>query len=291
MAAEATTADIVTAVANVFLALGAVLTAAWAAYTYREGKKAEAARWQKHVFDDLFLSGNFDKVRESLEFEYRDRLAKVLELSMLGCDQNLGEADRKLLIELDNFLNLVEYVLYLEQDKHQIDAEDRQALLGYWLGLITDPSRSAIRFYVSHYGYERITSLAQAKADIYVVLYGSLRRGQPQFRELGLDSALEFVGNCEFPAVLHDFGEYPGAADGQGTVKAEVYKVIDSGIFKKLDEYEEFDNRNLSKSLFVRRCVNIPRVGDAWVYMYNKPVDGAPIIESGDWLAHRQSRN
>ena len=113
---------------------------------------------------------------------------------MQGRDAELGGDDRKILIELDNFLNLVEYVLYLEE-KGQIDSADRDALLQYWTELLQDADRSALRYYLSGYGYERVAKLAKVQNDTYLVLYGSLRRGLPQFTQLGLDTALEFLGS------------------------------------------------------------------------------------------------
>jgi gamma-glutamylcyclotransferase (GGCT)/AIG2-like uncharacterized protein YtfP len=276
--------DWIGAIANAVLALGAVGTGIWATWTYHQAKQADAARWQKQIFDDLFLSGKFEEIREALELDFDRRLGRAIELCMQDCDRHLPPKDRKLLFHLDNFLNLIEYVLYLEQDRHQIGESDREALLGYWLNVLKDSRRSSLRYYAAHYGYERIAALTGTSGDTFLVLYGSLRWGQPAFVDLGLDKALEFLRPCQFDGQLYHLGAYPGAMPGKGKVTGEVYRVRDPSILSLLDEYEEFDDANPNDSLFIRRCIHVDGVGDAWVYLYNRTEATGPRIPSGDWL-------
>lgn len=42
------------AIAQVVLAIGAITAAAWAAYTFRKAKRAEAARWMISLFRDFY---------------------------------------------------------------------------------------------------------------------------------------------------------------------------------------------------------------------------------------------
>src|SRR6185436_17869001 len=124
----------------------------------------------------------------------------------------------------------------------------------------------------------------------FLVLYGSLSSGQPKFDELGLDRLLESRGPCEFSGILYDLDDYPGARPGVGVVKGEAYKVLDEAVLVTLDEYEEFDENDPAGSLFVRRCVHIHGVGDAWVYLYNRECDETKRILSGDWVEHLAGR-
>ena len=138
----------------------AVFTAAWAIYTYRRAKKVEVARLQKQIFDDLFLSGKFNAIREALDWDYSEKIGPVLELLETASGE-IGQADRTLLTELDNFLNLIEYVLYLEQDKKLLTAADRKALLGYWIDVVgREPE---LRAYVATYNYERLAVCLSAE--------------------------------------------------------------------------------------------------------------------------------
>ena len=56
----------------------------------------------------------------------------------------------------------------------------------------------------------------------------------------------------------------------------------------KIDEYEEYTPGD-EKSLFVRKCVNLlDGMGDAWVYFYNRPVEGRGEVPMGDWVSYHQ---
>jgi hypothetical protein len=56
----------------------AFIAAFSAILTYRRAKKVEVARLQKQIFDDLFLSGNFDAIREALDWDYAKKIGPVL---------------------------------------------------------------------------------------------------------------------------------------------------------------------------------------------------------------------
>lgn len=55
-----------------------------------------------------------------------------------------------------------------------------------------------------------------------------------------------------------------------------------------LDEYEGVDAAHPARSLFVRRVTETEREDGmrvaAWVYVYNRPVEGLTRVVSGDWL-------
>ena len=123
-----------------------------------------------------------------------------------------------------------------------------------------------------------------------LLLYGSLRRDEPMFRELGLADALEFVDEVGFQGVLYDLGDYPGAVAGDGRITAELYRICDPAILRALDEYEEFDPNQPDRSLFVRGTVTVPDRGKAWVYFYNlAPAAGHRRIASGNWRKRRSA--
>ena len=48
-------------------------------------------------------------------------------------------------------------------------------------------------------------------------------------------------------------------------------------------------------SLYRREQIQVHLVGGgsvlAWVYIMNRLPDGAPVIESGDWVAYRKSKD
>jgi len=121
----------------------------------------------------------------------------------------------------------------------------------------------------------------------FLLLYGSLRRGEPMFGELALEEALDFVGEVDFPGELYDLGDYPGAVAGEGRVRGELYRMMRPEILEALDRYEEYDQADPEGSLFVRRRVPIEGIGEAWVYLFNGRPTGRWRIASGDWRKRR----
>jgi hypothetical protein len=134
----------------------AFFTAFWAIITYSRAKKVEVARLQKQIFDDLHLSGKFDRVREALDFDYASVVEPAIDRVMTG-GASATKEDRALLLELDNFLNLIEYVLFLEQDTKLLNSTDRLALLSYWVCWMRKPEHQRLRDYLEKFDYERLS--------------------------------------------------------------------------------------------------------------------------------------
>ncbi|ARS89577.1 gamma-glutamylcyclotransferase family protein [Natrarchaeobaculum aegyptiacum] len=141
-----------------------------------------------------------------------------------------------------------------------------------------------------------------------IVLYGTLRRGSEKYVEFGLEDRLTYVGECTLEGLLYDLGEYPGLvlepevrdAEGSTTddgapdadrsdtlVTGELYRVDDETVVHELDAYEGYSPANPAGSLYVRQLVRLeePPV-DAWTYVYNRDVENAPVVTSGDWRAY-----
>ena len=131
--------------------------------------------------------------------------------------------------------------------------------------------------------------MAESSEPSLLLLYGTLRRGEPVFDQLGLSEALEFVGEAAFPGALYDLGDYPGAVAGDGTIVAELYRIRDPSILTALDEYEEFDPANPANSLFIRQRIVIPELGEAWAYLYNGSSRHRRRISSGEWPKRRSA--
>jgi gamma-glutamylcyclotransferase (GGCT)/AIG2-like uncharacterized protein YtfP len=131
----------------------------------------------------------------------------------------------------------------------------------------------------------------------HLVLYGSLRAGQPSFARLGLGRRLKRLGPVRFRGRMYDLGDYPGVvlAPGAGLVCAELHRITDPGLLTELDAFElyrpndpgPYDPSTGQGSLFVRETIRLGGVG-AQVYLYNgvRGRSEPPIIASGDWLAH-----
>jgi gamma-glutamylcyclotransferase (GGCT)/AIG2-like uncharacterized protein YtfP len=104
--------------------------------------------------------------------------------------------------------------------------------------------------------------------------------------------AAELVGRGSVNAKLYDLGDYPGAIPVDGSsreqVRGELYRLSDPQFaIRILDEYEEFLPSQPGESFFVRALVVVTldngRKENAWAYFYNRAVDEAKLIPSGDY--------
>lgn len=73
---------------------------------------------------------------------------------------------------------------------------------------------------------------------------------------------------------------YPCAVPGNGTVHGEVYR-IDNATLAELDALRTRGGE------YARQLIQTP-YGSAWMYVYQRPVDGLTLIESGNWLDRDQ---
>jgi gamma-glutamylcyclotransferase (GGCT)/AIG2-like uncharacterized protein YtfP len=123
-----------------------------------------------------------------------------------------------------------------------------------------------------------------------IVFYGSLLEGlpladKPDLAALGLGRA----GPCRVPGVLYDTGEgYPALTRGVGEVVGELWGPAGGGepdatlgadVLRQLDAFEGAEYRREAAS-----CLEPAGVA-AWVYVWDRPVDGLVLITGGDWRA------
>jgi gamma-glutamylcyclotransferase (GGCT)/AIG2-like uncharacterized protein YtfP len=128
-------------------------------------------------------------------------------------------------------------------------------------------------------------------------VYGTLRGdpGQHYVSHL-LEWNASILGEATVEGRLYDLGAYPGmtlTSDGRN-VRGEVYEFAPdkwSTTIAQLDGYEgcapgdppphEYRRQIVQATFFDGRRVA------AWAYVLNRPTDGLPEIESGDWLRRK----
>ncbi|MGH9450465.1 MAG: gamma-glutamylcyclotransferase family protein [Terriglobia bacterium] len=129
-----------------------------------------------------------------------------------------------------------------------------------------------------------------AKDHPFLFVYGTLMQGLHGGLPEMVGAAL--VGDGTIGADLYDLGDYPGAQLAGGgsehSVKGKLYRLSDpERAARVLDEYEEYYPSKPRKSLFIRELVTVTmedgRRRRAWTYLYNRPVDKAKLIPSGDY--------
>lgn len=124
----------------------------------------------------------------------------------------------------------------------------------------------------------------------FLFVYGTLMKGFQEDWQTKVGARL--VGRGRISGKLYDLGEYPGAiraaADSGEYVRGELYEVKDAELATGiLDRFEEFFPRRPRRSLFVRIIAPVTledgRRENAWVYVYNQPVDETRLVPSGDY--------
>jgi gamma-glutamylcyclotransferase (GGCT)/AIG2-like uncharacterized protein YtfP len=128
----------------------------------------------------------------------------------------------------------------------------------------------------------------------HLFVYGTLRADAGGPAHARLMRGVRPVGRATIAGVLYDAGRYPAAVpsdDASARITGELYAVdadAADALLAALDDYEGVDAAHPARSLFVRRVTETEREDGmritAWVYFYNRPVDGLPRVVSGDWL-------
>lgn len=113
-----------------------------------------------------------------------------------------------------------------------------------------------------------------------VVIYGSLKSGEANHavlkpaRYLGEDALTDLV--------LYDLGPYPaGRREPSRGINVEIY-AIPKPRLAVLDDFEGYRPKAPQASLYRRATIDT-RYGEAWIYLYNRPVEGRPRIDAGHW--------
>jgi len=125
----------------------------------------------------------------------------------------------------------------------------------------------------------------------HLFVYGTLRRRGGADVE-GKVAGIEYIGEGSMPGKMALVAEFPGVADdpeNAGQVIGEVYRLANEAAdFAVLDEYEDCRAHDQFGGVYRREQRDIRlmdgRIIQAWVYIYNRPMDAFPQIESGDFI-------
>lgn len=126
----------------------------------------------------------------------------------------------------------------------------------------------------------------------YLFVYGTLRSDAGDSSYRYLKNNAEFIGKATFQGRLYDVGGYPGAVpsdDSSERVLGEVFLVKNpENTFRQVDEYEEYRPADHAKGEYRREIWRVVlhsgETLNAWIYIYNLPTDGFPVIASGDYV-------
>lgn len=111
-----------------------------------------------------------------------------------------------------------------------------------------------------------------------IFVYGSLRRKQGNSHWM---TNAQWLGDHSVENYqLYSLGHYPGVVPGDGSVFGEVYR-IDATTLAELDALRTKGGE------YIRQLIQTP-YGSAWMYVYQRPVEGLRQITTGNWLDRDQ---
>jgi len=124
-------------------------------------------------------------------------------------------------------------------------------------------------------------------------VYGSLMGGIQSPIANYLKSNSTFLGEGTVNGTLLDIGHYPGLVyepKSEKRVLGHVFELNDAqAMLPNLDHYEcvgpAFETPNQYRRASIKVLLNNQLV-DCWAYLYNLPIQGIKIIESGNYLAY-----
>ena len=133
-----------------------------------------------------------------------------------------------------------------------------------------------------------MTNSSVQAGDLFV-FYGLLKLGAAgQPADLPLGTAGAFGAPCRFRGQMVDLGGFPGVVAGNALCHGIRWILDDVSIIGPMDEFEDVTD-DPATSLYIR--TRIPLCDDAgnetdetaWIYLYNKPVEGFPPVADGNW--------
>lgn len=128
--------------------------------------------------------------------------------------------------------------------------------------------------------------------DVFMFVYGTLRRDTNSEMYHLLARYADFVGDASYQGKLYKIDYYPGVVsseDPSDVVQGEVYRLHDPDlVLSRLDQYEECGPGFPEPTEYIREIQHVQlQSGEtipAWIYLYNRPTNYLELVTSGDFL-------
>jgi hypothetical protein len=127
----------------------------WALIGAQRARRMEAARWLHQMNLDFYKHQEFDRLRIDFDRNFSGTVGRVLQLQILHGMDVLDDKDTAYALQIDNYLNYFENLLYLVECDH-LTRRDLEAMYAYWLSLFSLDGNAAVRVYAATFGYERV---------------------------------------------------------------------------------------------------------------------------------------
>jgi gamma-glutamylcyclotransferase (GGCT)/AIG2-like uncharacterized protein YtfP len=134
----------------------------------------------------------------------------------------------------------------------------------------------------------------------YLFVYGSLRSGFKNPAYEYLTSYFSYAGEGLVKGKFYFNGTHPVAiaTDNEDMIVGELYRLNNeeefSWAFEQLDDYEGVNVEVGQSPLYKRTLVHVyqeDKIISAWIYWFNKSVEGFEAIASGDLINYLQQKS
>ena len=137
-----------------------------------------------------------------------------------------------------------------------------------------------------------VPSTANLSSGDLVAVYGTLRKGQSNNAGTGLSENAEYLGSTTVKGVLFSLGGFPGLVQEYegvepAAVVVDVYELKNDKIGRRLDSLEGYSPDREYNDFYTRMLVQDRAGQDMHIYYYMGDVSMRRLIESGDWVEHR----
>lgn len=119
-------------------------------------------------------------------------------------------------------------------------------------------------------------------------VYGTLRRGSRHPLAGQLAAKATHLGQARYNGRLYRITHYPGAIPSglpDEWVFGDLFELTDLDLLAALDRYEGCGPTDPQPTQYLRLLQNVVLANgsalDAWMYVYNRPVEGREWIKSG----------
>ena len=133
---------------------------------------------------------------------------------------------------------------------------------------------------------EQETKILQ-EGDI-VAVYGTLRKGCSNYRNLGLESRAEYLGQDKVKGRLYTAPHrgYPFLTTGDDDVIVDLFEIKDGRLGRSLDGLEGYDPTSPQErnTFYLRTSVETIGGVKASIYRIDEKLDENLRIDSGDWI-------
>ena len=125
-----------------------------------------------------------------------------------------------------------------------------------------------------------------------VFVYGTLLQPGNYFAAY-IKRNCTYLSPGKLKGLLYDIGEYPGAIipnNADGYIHGSIYSLHHpEENLKVIDDYEGFGPEQDQPNLYIRSIISIETDNgfiDTWIYLYNLPVNGLPVIQTGNYTEY-----